>query len=1047
MLRCCNSVSWSPHSPNLLSAGFDLLRNEYSAVIWDINRLPVDSNDSSPSARNNSGTVDCTLHNFAFGEAISAISFLPKEENIVTLGTSKGWVRLYDLRTKKMSELSVRICDGDKVCRIKGIKGDQFSQNIAVFSDTPGDTVRILDLRLISDLSSASSAAKSRFNLQLNIQPNIVDFDGKFNNNSTVTDIAWSPSRAQTLAVSSSYHQFIPIYSVYKTTSDGIIRSPLHSISLPEYSKAISWAQPHLLVSVTSGVLDINVRERRALGFSPYLSQRDNMISNGFVTPGLMSEEQYSGRAVIDCIDCNSSSEKVNIPQPYNSILISAMMKNRVRSGYSIATGLNIQVLSDELDAIYDTNNQKEKLSGDRLQYRNDTIQLYKLWEWITRVEEQEFDVTECGIIQMFQLKQLQNTEDCKIISHDILGVTTYKSVTRSKVLGLCGWQNVIQNGPNTKASSKLKEYITGLYKTDESFERIAALAIWHGDIELAVHILLAKVKGEVQSNLLDGTNHEVNLNSKKDLNTRDITDNAVNYGIRTNSTIIETNNFVEERIGHEEEEDEDDDDDSEIGGKDWDDSPTEEYLHTISLVSVLFSGYHFPVNQVWVKMCENIIQLLMKSQRQSTVYLIAICKFLLSSNHSHPKPLSTSSSIISNPVSAPKLSEVYSWILDNNEINLEDRIGFSCNFVPLSQILTWLNKCYDERKKEGKLDGLFLTGLNYSGITILQQYLDNTSDIQTCALIGSRLMSSASSQSNQSEGNLSSSNTASLIQLVEKNWIYEYRNLLNKWEYFLERATLDVEIGRSKRNNKFELMNSNVSSSINTISRDIQQQKSSRYGQSAFPKRQSVSSDSNQQLQQKNSRQLYALPNHCSQPHVLIRCHYCATTLPLDVLSINQQQTNRESIRNRSVMSCCPNCKRQLPRCYICQLFLGLINPNLEFLRLVAEKRKQLDNKHLKDLTSTAVTDTNSANVAETKKLTEFAEDQNILLFRQWFFFCQRCKHGGHANCIETWFENTLTSSDEVEESQSSKCLSNKQKKLITCGVNGCTCVCNMYR
>ena len=30
-----------------------------------------------------------------------------------------------------------------------------------------------------------------------------------------------------------------------------------------------------------------------------------------------------------------------------------------------------------------------------------------------------------------------------------------------------------------------------------------------------------------------------------------------------------------------------------------------------------------------------------------------------------------------------------------------------------------------------------------------------------------------------------------------------------------------------------------------------------------------------------------------------------------------------------------------------------------------------------------------------------------NMLAFGQWYFFCQHCKHGGHAACIESWYDN----------------------------------------
>ena len=33
-----------------------------------------------------------------------------------------------------------------------------------------------------------------------------------------------------------------------------------------------------------------------------------------------------------------------------------------------------------------------------------------------------------------------------------------------------------------------------------------------------------------------------------------------------------------------------------------------------------------------------------------------------------------------------------------------------------------------------------------------------------------------------------------------------------------------------------------------------------------------------------------------------------------------------------------------------------------------------------------------------------EDVTNHNMLAFGQWYFFCQHCKHGGHAACIESW-------------------------------------------
>ena len=57
-----------------------------------------------------------------------------------------------------------------------------------------------------------------------------------------------------------------------------------------------------------------------------------------------------------------------------------------------------------------------------------------------------------------------------------------------------------------------------------------------------------------------------------------------------------------------------------------------------------------------------------------------------------------------------------------------------------------------------------------------------------------------------------------------------------------------------------------------------------------------------------------------------------------------------------------------------------------------------------------------------------------NILAFGQWFFFCQHCKHGGHAVCIEDWFEGEGKEGDRLNGRE-------------VCGVNGCNCRCRSLK
>ena len=92
----------------------------------------------------------------------------------------------------------------------------------------------------------------------------------------------------------------------------------------------------------------------------------------------------------------------------------------------------------------------------------------------------------------------------------------------------------------------------------------------------------------------------------------------------------------------------------------------------------------------------------------------------------------------------------------------------------------------------------------------------------------------------------------------------------------------------------------------------------------------------------------------------------------------------------------------------------MGLVNPYAEFNRAMTQKRK------IADPTIANGANANSAGDG----LTDIVKDEhNVLEFGRWFFFCQHCKHGGHAGCIDEWFGGS--------------------RKRLICGVNGCSCRC----
>jgi hypothetical protein len=91
---------------------------------------------------------------------------------------------------------------------------------------------------------------------------------------------------------------------------------------------------------------------------------------------------------------------------------------------------------------------------------------------------------------------------------------------------------------------------------------------------------------------------------------------------------------------------------------------------------------------------------------------------------------------------------------------------------------------------------------------------------------------------------------------------------------------------------------------------------------------------------------------------------------------------------------------------------------------------------------------------------------DHNMVSFGKWFFFCQHCRHGGHANCIDQWFGgsgNILHSTALMCEPCGADGTPGRSggaggndagsgldggpligaRKRTVCGVNGCDCHC----
>lgn len=126
--------------------------------------------------------------------------------------------------------------------------------------------------------------------------------------------------------------------------------------------------------------------------------------------------------------------------------------------------------------------------------------------------------------------------------------------------------------------------------------------------------------------------------------------------------------------------------------------------------------------------------------------------------------------------------SESYENVLNEAGISIADRMAFACIFLNDQKLLEYVKTTVHHCIAQGDLNGLLLTGASVEGINLLQSHLDLTDDVQTVALIAVRCM------------------PVDLLDDVRvQHWIACYRDLLNVWQLWDKRATLDFTLGLIK--------------------------------------------------------------------------------------------------------------------------------------------------------------------------------------------------------------------------------------------------------
>lgn len=178
--------------------------------------------------------------------------------------------------------------------------------------------------------------------------------------------------------------------------------------------------------------------------------------------------------------------------------------------------------------------------------------------------------------------------------------------------------------------------------------------------------------------------------------------------------------------------------------------------------------------------------------------------------------------------------------------ISLCDRMAFSCMFLSDSKLADYVRSMIQICIKRGDLNGLLLTGATNEGINLLQSHLDWTEDVQTVSLVATRCF------------------TQDLLSDYRvQYWISSYRDLLDTWGLWEQRAQFDITLGNLKS------------------------------------------------------------PTQISKS-VFLLCNFCGKSVSA---SLQEESRVRSNTSNINKLSSCPNCRKPLPRCSLCLLHMGTIS------------------------------------------------------------------------------------------------------------------------
>jgi WD repeat-containing protein mio len=398
------------------------------------------------------------------------------------------------------------------------------------------------------------------------------------------------------------------------------------------------------------------------------------------------------------------------------------------------------------------------------------------------------------------------------------------------------------------------------------------------------------------------------------------------------------------------------------------------QYADLLELVSVCVAGFRAgelesSASSVWRRSCSNLMQRVGAAGKPHVsssriAYIRGLLRFLVCLGS----------------------KTGYQEVLGDETLSLVDRVAFACRFLPREDLVQFIDSSAVACRSSGNCEGLIVTGVDKEGIRILQAFVDWSTDVQSAALITSRLILPPD---------------WSLERAVCLEWLDSYRSLLNTWQMWQSRAMFDVDRADLLRKVKARRIAAAYSAPVPPTSLSAVSKSS---GSVSLSSRSRTGLGS--RLKSSASRQADPDVMASIPAQIDARCNYCSAPLGL-----KNQDTHSSQLlsKMKPVLSCCPQCRKPLPRCAICLLPLGTLNPYMELL-------SSKDNASRQIASGIVASPTHAAPGGYSTDLSTLAS----LPLAEWFSWCMRCKHGGHAHHWVGWFA-----------------------KHEVCPVSGCNCRC----